>query len=117
MILHVQNCDPKEFEQLFEIYGYGGCIGSSDATHVGILKCTSWATIFHLGHKLIILSRTYNVTVSHSIQILGITFGHPATWNDDDELVSGVHTSLLFDKYEFKLYEHDKTGKIIEIPY
>ena len=116
------NCDPREFEQLFEISGYDGYIGSSDATRVEILKCASWATICHLDHKLNIPPRTYNTTISHSRPNLGTTFEHPATWNNKknllyNELISGVHNGILVDKYEFKLYEHDDTGNIIEVRY
>ena len=32
-------------------------------------------------------------------------------------MISGVHNGLLFDKYEFNLYEHDDEGKIVSIPY
>ena len=91
--------DPSEWERLFKLAGFSGCIGSSDGTHIGMLNCHSWATINHKGPKLNIPSRTYNTTVTHTRQILGTTFGHPATWNDKtivlyDELLKGVKMEL-----------------------
>ena len=71
--------DPSEWEQLFRLAGFPGCIGSSDGTHVGMLNCHSWASINHKGPKLNVPSRTYNTTVTHTRQILGTAFGHPAT--------------------------------------
>ena len=112
------NCDPCEFEQLFAITGYDGFIGLSDATHFGMISCASWARIFHLGHKLNIPSHTYNATVSHFRQILGTIIEYPVTFNDKtivlyDKLIRGVHNGLLFDNYEFNLYEHDTDGKVV----
>ena len=76
-------------EILFNMAGMNGCLGSSDATHVIMLKLSSWASIDHKGFKLNLLARTYNLTVTHSRQILSTTTGHPATWNDE--------TIVLFD--------------------
>ena len=68
-------------EKLFRLAGFNGCIGSSDATHVGMLSCAAWAQVLNKGYKLNMPSRTYNMTVDHSRWILGSTLGHPATWN------------------------------------
>ena len=116
------NTDVSEFEKLFALAGYNGCIGESDGTHVGMLSCASWATIAHLGPKLNIPSRSYNATVTHCRQILGTTCGHPSTWNDKsiilyDDLVGGVHDGKYFCDHEFTLLEHDKSGNIVEIKY
>ena len=120
--LPAMNTDLSEFEHLFELAGYNGCIGSSDGTHVGMLSCASWATIAHLGPKLNIPSRTYNATVTHCRQILGTTCGHPSTWNDKsiilyDDLVKGVHEGKLFHDHEFTLLEYDGSGNVVEIKY
>ena len=90
------NTDVSEFEQLFVLVGYNGCIRSFDWTHVVILSCASWVTITHLGPKLNIPSRMYNAKVRNFWQILGTTWGHSSTWNDKsiilyDELIEGVH--------------------------
>ena len=114
--------DPNEWEQLFRLAGFPGCIGSSDGTHVGMLNCHSWASINHKGPKLNVPSRTYNTTVTHTRQILGTTFGHPATWNDKiivlyDELLKGVKNGTLYEDCEFILLEYDSNGNIIEVCY
>ena len=107
---------------LFDMAGMNGCLGSSDATYVSMLKLSSWASIGHKGFKLNLPARTYNLTVSHSKQILSTTTGHPATWNDKtivlfDQLLCGVHNGDLFDKNEFTLYEYDTNGNIVEVKY
>ena len=84
------NRNTSDQERLFRMAGFNGCIGSSDATHVGMLSCPAWTHNMHKGYKLNISSRTYNVTVDHSRKILGSTEGHPATWNDK--------TLILFDR-------------------
>ena len=108
--------------KLFKLDGLTGCIGSSDATHIGMLNCHSWAAINHKGPKLNIPSRTYNTTVTHTRQILGSPFGHSATWNDKtivlyDELLKRVKNGTLFEDCELTLFEHDGTGKITEVSY
>ena len=92
-------------ERMFKLAGFDGCIGSTDATHVGILNCAAWVHNIHKGFKLKIPSRTYNMTVNHCHQILGSTSGHPATWNDKtlilfDELVSNVNDGIILNDYE-----------------
>ena len=67
-------------------------------------------------------SRTFNTTVSHTRQILGTTFGHPATWNDKtiilyDEMVRKVNDGQLYDKHNFKLMEKKDDGEIVEVEY
>ena len=123
---HVRNpaltTDLNEFGHLFTAAGFSGCIGSTDATHVGMLSCANWATHNHLGHKLSVPSRTYNVTVSHCRQILHSTVGHPATWNDKtiilyDNFVRGVRDGEIFSEHEFTLFEKDENNEIIEVKY
>ena len=109
-------------EKLFKMAGFNGCIGSTDATHIGMLNCAAWAHIIHKGFKLNIPSRTYNMTVNHCHQILGSTLGHPVTWNDKtlilfDELVSNVNDGNIPNDDEFMLFEHDKDGNIVEVGY
>jgi hypothetical protein len=62
--------------------GFHGSVGSSDATHVGMEKCSHWLAQAHSGPKLNMPSRTYNITTNHRRRILGTTTGHPARWND-----------------------------------
>ena len=67
-------------------------------------------------------ARTYNTTVDHTRRILGTTTGHPGTWNDEtvvlfDKLLTGVKNGDLHDDFEFKLYEKNKNGDIVEVVY
>ena len=114
--------DVSLFEKVFAMAGFNGCIGSTDATHVGMLQCPSWALINHKGHKLAIPSRNYNATVTHSHQILGTTCGHPGTWNDKtlvlfDHLIRGVNEGELYSDREFTLLELNEKGEEVEITY
>ena len=115
--------DVSEFEKVFAMAGFNGCIGSADATHVGLLQCPTWAIINHKGHKLAIPSRNYNATVTHSRQILGTTScGHPGTWNDKtlvlyDGLIRGVHEGELYSDNEFKLIELNDDNEEVEVTY
>ena len=109
-------------EKVFRMAGFNGCIASSDATHVGMLSCASWAHIMHKCFKLNIPSRTYNATVTHSRKILGTTSGHPATWNDKtlvlfDPLIYNVNNGVIPDNFEFMLYERNNEGIIVEVTY
>ena len=112
----------NEQESLFRQGGFNGCIGSSDATHVPMLKCSQWASNNHKGFKLNVPARTYNVTVDHSRRILQSTSGHPGTWNDKtlilfDEYISGVHAGIIHNDFIFHLYEKDDNDEIIEVAY
>ena len=60
------NTDAKEQESIFELSEFYRCIGSSDGTHILILKYLQWAKTIHKGFKLNVPARTYNVTVDHS---------------------------------------------------
>ena len=109
-------------ERLFRQAGFNGCIGSSDATHVGMLSCAIWAKIMHKGFKLNIPSRTYSMTVTRSRKIIGSRMDHPAIWNDKtfylyDELLCVVKDSVIHDTFKFILYDNDEEGNVIEVPY
>ena len=112
----------KDQEKVFASAGFDGCIGSTDATHVPMLKYPHWAHNNHKGFKLSAPARTYNVTVDHSRRILGTTSGHPGTWNDKslilyDELICQVKKGVIPDNFSFKLYEYDHNNNIVEATY
>ena len=114
--------DVKVQESVFKLAGFDGCIGSSDGTHIPMLKCSQWATNLHKGFKLNVPARSYNVTVDHSRRILSSTTGHPGTWNDKslilfDDFICNVHNGKLYEDYEFKLYENDINGTVHQIVY
>ncbi|KAI2512197.1 Plant transposon protein [Fragilaria crotonensis] len=106
-----------------QIAGFPGCIGSCDATHVLIEKCSNRLKNQHTAKKLPGTARTYNVTVNHRRRILSTTTGHPCRWNDK--------TLILFDKFarglqngnnplndvEFTLCERNENGSVIEVRY
>ena len=99
-----------------------GCVGSTDASHIIMLKCSDWANLGHKGFKLNLPARSYNLTVTHTKHILCSTTGHPSTWNDKtivlfDPLISSVHNGELFQDLEFTLYECNLDGDVNEIKY
>ena len=112
----------SEFETLFANAGFNGCIGSTDATHFGMLSYDSWSTISHCSNKLNTASRNYNATVTHCRQILGTTSGNPYTWNNNtvilyDKLVISVNEGELFDGHEFTLLEFNSERNIADVQY
>ena len=122
VIVVARSIDIANHEEIFRMAGMNGCIGSSDATHVIMLKCSSWATHGSKGFKLNLPARTYNLTVTHSKLILCSTTGHPSTWNDKtlvlfDPLLSAVNDGDMYDDFEFTLFEHDLDGNIVEVKY
>ena len=116
------NSQIAEQEKVFRRAGFDGCIGSSDATHIPMLRCPHWAHNSHKGFKLSVPARTYNVTCDHSRRILGTTMGHPGTWNDKtlilfDQLIMDVKKGKAYADYEFELYEHKVNGNIETVKY
>ena len=96
--------------------GFHGCLGSSDATHVGMEKCTTWLAQAHMGPKLNMPSRTYNMTVNHRRRILSTTFGHPARWNYKtiqlfDEWLKGLYDGAILGDFQFVLLEKTENGE------
>ena len=76
----------------------------------------------HIGHKLNITLRTYNVTVTHCRQILGSTCGHLSTWNNKtivlfEKLVQEVNNSEIYGDTKFKFLERDADGTVSEVTY
>ena len=116
------NTPISDMERLLCMAGFNGYIGSSGATHIGMLCCAAWAHMMHKGYKLNIPSHTYNMTTNHSQKNLGLTMGHPATWNDKnivlfDPLSCNVKDGVIPDNFEFMLFERNLEGNIIEVPY
>jgi len=106
----------------FSKAGFNGCIGSTDATHIIIEKCQYRLRQSHLGGKLNLTARTYNMTVNHRRRILSTTQGYPARWNDKtlvlfDDFVRGIYEGDLMQDVTFKLLQKDQNGNIIEVTY
>ena len=74
----------------YEIAGFHGAVGSMDACHIVIEKCSHRLKQNHLGGKSKQTCRSFNLTCNHRRQILHTTPGHPARWNDK--------TIVLYDK-------------------
>jgi hypothetical protein len=104
------------------IAGFDGCVGSTDATHVGMERCSYRVANVNTGSKLSMPSRTYNMTVNHRRHILSTTRGHPARWNDKtlvlfDLFVVGIYEGRFLSEVEFNLLEWDADGKIATARY
>jgi Plant transposon protein len=102
-----------------EIAGLHGCIGSVDATHVGMLRCPFIRRNEHLGPKENMPARTYNIVVNHRRMILSSTAGHPSRWNDQtvtmfDKFLQGIKHNKILSDYRFNLLHKDNTGSIVE---
>ena len=121
-VLHsLKTMDLSHVEKLFRICGFNECMGSSDATQIGLLSCPSWTFNNHKGFTLAVTLRNYNATATHWRQIMGTTFGHPGTWNDKtlvifDELTKSTQNGELIDK-EFGLFELDANRNAVLTKY
>ena len=106
----------------FFIAGLAGCIGSQDATHVGMNKCHYKLKQFHDSFKLPMPSRTYNMTVNHRRRILSTTHGSPGRWNDKtlqlyDELSTKLRSGECYGDLKFFLWERDGNGGYKKVDY
>ena len=106
----------------FKIAGFPGAVGSSDATHIMMGKCSYHLKQMHSSWKLPYTARTYNMTVNHRRRILNTTNGHPARWNDKtiiwwDDFVRAIHDGELLDNVEFELFERDENGNVVTVRY
>ena len=103
--------------------GMPGCVGSTDATHIAMIRCPSQLRNYHLGHKLDLPTRTYNLTTNHRKRILSTTTGHPGRWNDKtlilfDAFAVGVKKGDILSDVEFVLLEKNRnTGEVFERKY
>jgi DDE superfamily endonuclease len=86
----------------YEIAGFHGCVGSTDATHILCDRIPVAISNLHRGYKLHGPARTYNLTCDHRRRILYTTAGHPARYNDK--------SLIRFDRLANKL----KNGEILE---
>ena len=94
---------------MFEV-GFNVCIGSSGATHIGILSCAACVHIMYKGFKLNVPSRTYNIAVDNTCRIIGSTTGNPPIWNAMtliffDGLLCNERDDIIPEDFVFKLLE------------
>ncbi|GAX18038.1 hypothetical protein FisN_25Hu012 [Fistulifera solaris] len=99
--------------------GFPGAVGSLDATHVSLERCTMSSAIQHKGFKLTHTARTYNITVNHRRYIMSTTKGCPASWNDKsiirfDKLAMGAKDTDEYDYLSFGLYERVEGGTRVQ---
>ena len=65
----------------FELLGFPNCVGSMDATHIHWSRCPAGSSNAHTG-KEGFPTRAFNVIVTHSEEIIGVTPGHPGARYD-----------------------------------
>jgi hypothetical protein len=95
----------------YEIAGFPGAVGSTDATHVLIERLSARFRQSHVGFKMSHTARTHSVTVNHRRQILSSIKGHPARWNDKtlatfDDFMMMIDRGDIFDDCVFELYDN-----------
>ena len=95
-----------------------GAIGSMDACHVIIEKCSARLKQNHLGGKSKLTCRAYNLTCNHRRQILHTTPGSPARWNDKT-IVSALdlQKGKILNDNVFELYKRNEHGEVISVKY
>lgn len=98
----------KEFKEA----GFDGCIGSADATHVVMEKCSAKLKNQHLGGKLSQTARAYEITVNHRRRILSTTVGFPGRWNDKtvvrfDGFINRIHRGITYNNVQYELHKQN----------
>ncbi len=101
----------------FSKAGCHGCVGSSDATHIAVEKCSYRLWQNHLGGKTKLTTRTFNLTVNHCRRIISTTPGYPGRWNDKtlvlfDDFVRGIYEGKVLSDVQFELFEYDAEGNV-----
>jgi hypothetical protein len=86
--------------------GFPGCIGSTDATHIVMEKCSYRIRNNHLGGKSSLTTRAFQLTVNHRRQILASTVGLPGRWNDKsvvrfDGFVTAIRRGELYGDVKY----------------
>jgi hypothetical protein len=115
--------EAKDHMLEMEKAGLPGCLGSTDATHVVVEKCSARIRNAHLGPKLPGTARTYNATVNHRRRILHTTSGHPCWWNDKTLILFDTFARGIFEGnttlngIKFELFEKDQNGNVLTIKY
>jgi Plant transposon protein len=94
--------------------GFDGCIGSADATHIIMERCSARLKNQHTGGKLSQTARAFEITVNHRRRILSTTVGFPGRWNDKtvvrfDSFINRIHRGLLYENVKYDLYKSDGT--------
>lgn len=94
----------------FSEAGFNGCIGSADATHIIMEKCSARLKNQHTGGKLSQSARAFQITVNHRRRILSSTVGFPGRWNDKtivrfDSFINRIHRGLLYEDVKYDLYK------------
>lgn len=105
----------------FKEAGFNGCMGSMDATHVKMDRCSNIMQLANKGYKMPFPARTYNTTVNHRRRILSTTRGHPARWNDktliryDDFATALKDGSIMSDNiFELQQFAADNTVETVK---
>jgi hypothetical protein len=70
VIMPQQLTDLDEYVREMEAARLHGCIGSVDATHIGMLRCPYGRWNQHKGPKMTGPAQSYNIVVNHKRQIL-----------------------------------------------
>lgn len=120
VIFPSSSADVAMYCRAYEKAGFHGAIGSMDACHTVIEKCSHRLKQNYLGGKSKLTCRSFNSTCNHRRQILHTTGGHPARWNDKtiilyDKIAVGLRTGELLNDNTFELFDRDTNGNVIKL--
>lgn len=96
--------------------GFHGCIGSSDATHIIMERCSARLKNHNLGGKDSHTTRAFNMVVNHKRKILHTTVGFPGRWNDKsivffDGMLRSMKEGKILQDVEYSLFVDGKPMK------
>ena len=106
----------------FNMAGFHGCVGSSDATHVTWEKCYAKLKNQHTSFKSSLTTRAFNLTVNHRRRILASTLGVPGSWNDKtlvrfDHFLCAIRDGRTLEDAHFELLEKREDGEVVAVRY
>ena len=114
--------EAKNHSAEYDLAGMHIAIGSMDAYHIILEKCSHILRQNSLGGKSKQTCQYYNLTCNHRRQILHTITGHPSRWNDKtivlyDELTRGLKNGTILEDNIFELDENSTNDVIKKVKY
>jgi hypothetical protein len=106
---------------MMESAGFHGCVASTDATHVTMMRCPISRANEHRGPNESLPARTYSIAVNHKCIIIHTTTAHPSCINDKtrthyDVFIKSIQEQRILNDVKFlEKNNHGKKSKNWEI--
>jgi hypothetical protein len=97
---------------------FNECVGSSDATHISLKKCSYRLRQNNLGGKSKLTTRSFNLNVNHCRWIISTAPGYPSRWNNKtlvlfDDFLREIHEGSLMEDVSLSCWKEIFRGTLI----